>query len=144
MPPQTITHFNLRINKAAPHSNRTTVRRNLSLITIPQPGTKNNQIFNARNTAYETNEIVFIINDESDKKRISELSQSLEDLKLKNQQYEINKNITEKKRLASIDNEIEQNKINEKKNAFFNDNPNFRVAIRTGIDTVVDGKYINY
>jgi hypothetical protein len=90
------------------------------------------------------NEIVFIIKDESDKKRISELTQSLEDIKLKNQQDQLNKDLNEKQRLASIDDEIEQNKKNEKKNAFFNENPNFRVAIRTGMDTVVDGRYLNY
>lgn len=89
-------------------------------------------------------ELIFIIRDDTDKKKITELSQTLEGLKIDIQQDKINKKNLEEQRIASINEEARQSIKKEESNAFFNENPNFRLALRAGVDTLVDYSNLSY
>ena len=91
-------------------------------------------------------EINFLIKDESYKQRVMELSQTLEDLQAINENEKLEKEKQEEEqRIASINDKLTQDSILEKEeSSFFNGNPNFRIALSSGINTTMQGPQRNY
>ncbi|APJ03674.1 hypothetical protein [Silvanigrella aquatica] len=91
-------------------------------------------------------EINFLIKDESYKQKVMELSKELENLQAVNQKEKLKiEAFEEQQRIASINDKLAQNSINEKEeNSFFNSKPNFRVALSSGINSTMKGPHHNY
>lgn len=91
-------------------------------------------------------EINFLIKDETDTKKITELSQTIEDLQVTTQKEKMEKEKQEEEqRIASINNKLTQDSIREKEeSSFFNGNPNFRVAFSSGINSTMQNSQRNY
>jgi len=91
-------------------------------------------------------EINFLVRDDTDKQKISELSQTLENLQATTQKERLEwEKREEEQRIASLNDKLIQESIHEKEeNSFFYGNPNFRVAVSSGMNTIMKDSQRSY